>query len=110
MGQRFSKSRLQVRAFTHPSTWILEPEASTFAENSFWSNKDVRSLLNSNETLSGNELLWAWLSAFNSAVGFFATLGVNMPNFTVSDRILYSTIVYPSDNKLRDMRREKGCA
>ncbi|KAH9960641.1 cytosine-purine permease [Russula dissimulans] len=32
--------------------------------------------------LSGNELLWAWLSAFNSAIGFFATAGVNMPDFT----------------------------
>ena len=51
-----------------------------------------RSLLSPNETLSGNELLWAWLSAFNCAVGFFATLGINMPNFTVSDRILYTCL------------------
>ena len=33
------KSCLQ--AFARPSTWMLEPEASTFAENGFWSNKDV---------------------------------------------------------------------
>ena len=41
MGQIFSKSRLQLQKFAHPSEWILEPEASTFAENSSWSNKDV---------------------------------------------------------------------
>ncbi|KAF8483426.1 NCS1 nucleoside transporter family [Russula ochroleuca] len=41
-----------------------------------------RSLLTPTQTLSGKELLWAWLSAFNSAIGFFASLSVNMPNFT----------------------------
>src|SRR5260370_37663651 len=44
-----------------------------------------RSLLTPNQTLSDNELLWAWLSAFNSAVGVFGTLGINIPNFTVSN-------------------------
>jgi NCS1 family nucleobase:cation symporter-1 len=39
MGQLFSKSSLG--SFTHPSVWILEPEASTFAESSSWSNKDM---------------------------------------------------------------------
>ncbi|KAI0281859.1 cytosine-purine permease [Russula aff. rugulosa BPL654] len=33
-------------------------------------------------TLSGNELQWARLSAFNSAFGFFANAGLNMSNFT----------------------------
>jgi hypothetical protein len=46
--------------------------------------------------LSGNELLWAWLSAFNSAIGLFATLGVNMSNFTVSNGILHNRL-YPRD-------------
>jgi cytosine/uracil/thiamine/allantoin permease len=68
-----------------------------------------RSLLTPNETLGGKELLWAWLSAFNSAVGFFGTLGINMPNFTVSNCLVYSYL-YSSDNKLRDMRRTKGRA
>ncbi|KAF8504347.1 permease for cytosine/purines, uracil, thiamine, allantoin-domain-containing protein [Russula emetica] len=39
MGQGFAKSSL--RSLTRPSAWILEPEASTFAENSSWSNKDM---------------------------------------------------------------------
>lgn len=55
------------------------------------------SLLKPKETLSGNDLLWAWLSAFNSAIGFFANLGVNMSNFTVSNCILHNCL-YPSDN------------
>jgi nucleobase:cation symporter-1, NCS1 family len=67
------------------------------------------SLLTPKNTLSGNELPWAWLSAFNSALGFFATAGLNMSNFTVSNRILYNRL-YPCDNQRRDMRRTKGCA
>lgn len=54
-----------------------------------------RSLLAPKTTLSGNELSWAWLSALNSAVGFFATAGVNMPNFTVSSGI--NNGLYPCD-------------
>jgi hypothetical protein len=42
------------------------------------------SLLAPKGVLSGNERSWAWLGAFNSAIGFFATAGVNMPDFTVS--------------------------
>jgi hypothetical protein len=57
--------------------------------------------------LSGNELLWARLSAFNSAFGFFATTGLNMSNFTVSNRIPYNHL-YPCDNHLRDTRKTKG--
>lgn len=33
--------------------------------------------------LSGPKLRWAWLSALNSALGFYATLSVNIPDFTV---------------------------
>jgi len=40
------------------------------------------SLITPKNTLSGNELRWAWLSAFNSAFGLFATAGLNMSNFT----------------------------
>ena len=58
-------------------------------------------------TLSGNELRWARLSAFNSAFGFFATAGLNMSNFTVSNRIL-SNHLYSCDNHLRDTRKTKG--
>lgn len=34
--------------------------------------------------LSGSVLSWAWLSALNGALGNFATLAVNIPDFTVS--------------------------
>ena len=33
--------------------------------------------------LSGSDLSWAWLSALNSALGIYATLAVNIPDFTV---------------------------
>ena len=33
--------------------------------------------------LEGAKLSWAWLSALNSALGLYATLGVNIPDFTV---------------------------
>ncbi|KAI0288327.1 NCS1 nucleoside transporter family [Russula brevipes] len=55
-----------------------------------------RSLLAPKTTLSGNELSWAWLSALNSAVGFFATAGVNMPDFTryaTNERAQYIQLV-----------------
>lgn len=39
MGQKFSRSSL--RSLTRSSAWVIEPEASTFAENSSWSNKDM---------------------------------------------------------------------
>lgn len=47
------------------------------------------SLIAPKAALGSKELSWAWLSAFNSAIGFFATAGVNMPDFTVSNGILY---------------------
>ena len=34
-------------------------------------------------SLHGPSLSWAWLSALNSALGFYATLAVNIPDFTV---------------------------
>lgn len=34
--------------------------------------------------LSGSSLRWAWLHALNSALGGYATLAVNIPDFTVS--------------------------
>jgi NCS1 family nucleobase:cation symporter-1 len=67
------------------------------------------SLLTPKNTLSGNELRWARLSAFNSAFGLFASAGLNMSNFTVSNRIV-SDRLYPCDNHLRDMRKTKGRA
>jgi NCS1 family nucleobase:cation symporter-1 len=39
-------------------------------------------LLSQKAVLSGSELSWAWLGALNSALGNYATLGVNIPDFT----------------------------
>jgi NCS1 family nucleobase:cation symporter-1 len=47
------------------------------------------SLIAPKVVLSGNGRSWAWLGVFNSAIGFFATAGINMPDFTVSIRTLY---------------------
>ncbi|KAI6101745.1 permease for cytosine/purines, uracil, thiamine, allantoin-domain-containing protein [Pisolithus croceorrhizus] len=33
-------------------------------------------------TISGSQLSWTWLSAMNSALGIYATLSVNIPDFT----------------------------
>jgi NCS1 family nucleobase:cation symporter-1 len=41
-------------------------------------------LLSKKAELSGSALSWAWLGALNSALGSFSTLGVNIPDFTVS--------------------------
>ena len=45
-------------------------------------------LLSQSSRLSGSDLSWAWLSALNSALGVYATLSVNIPDFTVSTNIL----------------------
>ncbi|RDB19656.1 hypothetical protein Hypma_013249 [Hypsizygus marmoreus] len=40
------------------------------------------SLVPKHSTLSGSAFAWAWLSALNSSLGFYATLSVNIPDFT----------------------------
>jgi len=40
--------------------------------------------------LSGSQLSWAWLSALNSSLGSYATLGVNIPDFTVGHNFPFS--------------------
>ena len=39
--------------------------------------------------LSGSELFWAWFGALNSVLGTYATLGVNIPDFTVGHNFSY---------------------
>jgi nucleobase:cation symporter-1, NCS1 family len=39
--------------------------------------------------LNGSELSWAWLSALNNVLGNYATLGVNIPDFTVGHNLPY---------------------
>lgn len=42
------------------------------------------SLSQTRGSLSGSQLGWAWLSALNSSLGIYATLAINIPDFTVS--------------------------
>ncbi|KAJ3503587.1 hypothetical protein NLJ89_g8364 [Agrocybe chaxingu] len=44
-----------------------------------------RSLEPQHSSLSGSDLSWAWLSALNSSLGIYATLSVNIPDFTTND-------------------------
>ncbi|KAH7104535.1 NCS1 nucleoside transporter family [Auriculariales sp. MPI-PUGE-AT-0066] len=46
------------------------------------SEKGSGSVFGASTTLHGSALAWAWLSALNSALGNFATLAVNIPDFT----------------------------
>lgn len=41
------------------------------------------SLASKGSTLSGSSLGWAWLNSLNSALGFYATVSINIPDFTV---------------------------
>jgi cytosine/uracil/thiamine/allantoin permease len=64
------------------------------------------SLLTPKNTLSGDELRWARLSAFNSAFGFFATTGFSMSNFTVSNHILYNRLIHVTTiSEIREKRK-----
>ncbi|KAJ3724309.1 permease for cytosine/purines, uracil, thiamine, allantoin-domain-containing protein [Lentinula guzmanii] len=40
------------------------------------------SLANQHASVSGSALVWAWFSSMNSALGNYATLAVNIPDFT----------------------------
>lgn len=41
------------------------------------------SLAHQRSSLTGKALSWAWLKALNSSLGFYATVSVNIPDFTV---------------------------
>jgi nucleobase:cation symporter-1, NCS1 family len=66
-----------VKAVVVPPTWLalliwalvkVPPNGELFSQRAL---------------LHGSELSWAWLSALNSALGSYSTLGVNIPDFTV---------------------------
>jgi nucleobase:cation symporter-1, NCS1 family len=66
-----------VKAIIVPPTWLALL---------IWALVKVppgRDLFAQRAQLNGSELSWAWLSALNSALGSYATLGVNIPDFTV---------------------------
>lgn len=51
-------------------------------------------LLKKGAELGGGKLSWAWLSALNSALGLYATLGVNIPDFTVGSFLVLFFLCY----------------
>ena len=75
MDQRFAKSCLLT--FTRPSSWILEPEASTFAENSSWSNKDM-------DPVPPRERTWTMLNY----VTFWISCAVNISVWQLASSML----------------------
>lgn len=65
------------------------------------------SLASQRSSLSGRALGWAWLNALNSSLGVYATVAVNIPDFTVrknrrasvfhnSDSVLFSVMLKTS--------------
>ena len=86
-----------VKAIIVPPTWLalliwafvkVPPNSGILAQKS---------------ELSGSALSWAWLGALNSALGLYATLGVNIPDFTVS----HMTVLRPSILIMRDPRKPR---
>jgi cytosine/uracil/thiamine/allantoin permease len=60
--------------------------------------------------LSGSGLSWAWLSAFNSALGNYATLGVNIPDFTVGHNFPFSVaLTHVRQTNQRYAKNERAC-
>jgi nucleobase:cation symporter-1, NCS1 family len=60
--------------------------------------------------LRGSELSWAWLSALNSALGSFATLGVNIPDFTVGHNLPFSVaLTHLRQTNQRYAKNERAC-
>lgn len=67
-----------MKAIVGPPTWLAML---------IWAVVRVPSsynLFEQHAQISGSQLSWAWLSALNSALGNYATLAVNIPDFTVS--------------------------
>ena len=92
-----------VKAIIVPPTWLalliwafvkVPPNSSILAQKA---------------KLSGSALSWAWLSALNSTLGLYATLGVNIPDFTVSHigPLPRPSVLIIQSWKLRDTRRTK---
>ncbi|WVQ80859.1 hypothetical protein IAT38_002966 [Cryptococcus sp. DSM 104549] len=60
---------------------VIGPIAG-FAAMGWYLHKTDGYLYGGSMTLHGSKLVWAWFSAFNSAVGLYATLSVNIGDFT----------------------------
>jgi permease for cytosine/purines len=77
MGQRFSLSGSRLQALARPSTWILEPEASTFAESSSWSNEDM-------DPVPPHKRTWTMLNY----VTFWISCAVNVTTWQLGSSML----------------------
>jgi len=58
--------------------------------------------------LSGSALSWAWLGALNSALGSYATLGVNIPDFTVSHTYATPSHLLMYGNPNSEIRQDRA--
>ena len=52
----------KLSAYLHPSHWVLEPEPSTYAPSSKWSNKDMDPVLPRHRTWSTWNYVAYWIS------------------------------------------------
>ena len=60
------------------------------------------SLASKGSSLSGSSLSWAWLNSLNSALGFYATVSINIPDFTVRLVSFTSTVNSSSCAAIRE--------
>ncbi|PCH42378.1 hypothetical protein WOLCODRAFT_73288 [Wolfiporia cocos MD-104 SS10] len=67
-----------VKACIVPATWL------SMLIWAFVKVPSSKGLFEQHSSVSGGNMSWAWLSALNSALGIYATLAVNIPDFTVS--------------------------
>jgi nucleobase:cation symporter-1, NCS1 family len=67
------------------------------------------SLAAKESTVGGSTFSWAWLGSLNSALGIYATLAVNIPDFTVSATSEVEAVAdSPFCHLSRDMQRMRG--
>jgi nucleobase:cation symporter-1, NCS1 family len=88
MRQISSTFRLPVSAC--PFTWSLEPEVSTFAENSSWSNKDMDPVAPHEQTWTTINYVTFWISCSVNVTVW--QLGSSMLAIGLSWYRLYITI------------------
>lgn len=91
-----------VKGMIVPMTWLamviwafvrVPPSNGLFAEHA---------------TITGTQFSWTWLSALNSALGTYATLTVNIPDFTVRPSSFFlSRITYWITSGMQRMRERK---
>jgi cytosine/uracil/thiamine/allantoin permease len=91
------------KALVVPATWL-----AIF----IWSVVKVPTALSldsKHAALEGSKLSWAWLSALNSSLGFYATLSVNIPDFTVRlfPRRLYPRVLIHASRDTQKMNARK---